>query len=74
MPQEVLDLHRGGSPYHHNLLLRVAFVNIQDSSLADIVELVTVRPDDIERPFVDEPFQLRCRVLHGNTMSYSPRR
>ena len=74
MPQEVLDLHRGGIPCRYLLIFwGVTLVDVRDRCLTDVVELVTVRPNNVDRPSIDEPFQPGRRVLHGNSMSGSPR-
>lgn len=54
MPQEVLDLHGGGAPYHRLFFRRGAFVDIVNCSSTDCTELVRVPPNDADRPSVNE--------------------
>ena len=54
MPQEVLDLHSGGAPYHRLFFRRGAFVDIVNCGSTDCAKLLVVRPNDADGPSVNE--------------------
>lgn len=56
MPQEVLDLHSGGTLQHRLFFWRRTFVDIFNRGFTDFFEQVLVRSNNADRPSVNEAF------------------